>query len=68
MAQTLGFEDFLSFGVQLGLNRRSANGFEDGLTLGIKLGIGSTLGVKLAALTDSPCLKNEPMTNEAMHT
>jgi hypothetical protein len=45
MAHRLGFKDFLSFGVQLGLDETSANGFEEGPTLGIKLGIGSTLGV-----------------------
>jgi hypothetical protein len=49
----LGFRHFLSFGVELGLNKKSADGFEDGPTLGIKVGIGATLGVKLA-LTDSP--------------
>jgi hypothetical protein len=63
----LGFEDFLSFGVELCLYERSTKGFEDGPPLGIKLGIGLTLGVKLA-LTDNPQSKNQPMTNEAMHT
>jgi hypothetical protein len=50
---SLAFKDFLSFGADLALGKRSANGFEDGATLGIKLGIGSTLGVKLAS-TGSP--------------
>jgi hypothetical protein len=49
-------------GVEIGLDKKSADGFEDGPMLGIKLGIGSTLGVKLA-LTDS-----QPTTSEAMHT
>jgi hypothetical protein len=43
IAHRLGFKDLFSFGVQLGLDKTSANGFEDGLTLGIKLvGIGLT--------------------------
>jgi hypothetical protein len=57
----------LFFGVELGLEERSADGFEDGPTLGIKLGIGSTLGVKLA-WTDSPQTKNQLTINEVKHT
>jgi hypothetical protein len=69
MAHRLGFKDFLSFGVQLSLDKTSANGFVDGPILGIKLGIvGSTLGVKLAASTDSPHFKNQRTTNKATHT
>jgi hypothetical protein len=70
MAHRLKFKDFLSFSVQLGLDKTSANGFEeDGPTLGIKLGIGLTFGVKLAASTGSPHSKNQPTTkNEAKHT
>jgi hypothetical protein len=45
---SLGFKDFLSFGVELGLNERSTDGFEDGPTLA-----GLTLVVKLGS-TDSP--------------
>jgi hypothetical protein len=57
----------LYFGVELCLDKRSADGFEDGPTLAIKLGIGSTLGVELA-LADNPQFKNQSRTNEAMHT
>jgi hypothetical protein len=50
-----GFKAFLSFGVELGLDKKSWDGlFEDCLALGIKLvGIHSTLGVKLG-IADSP--------------
>jgi hypothetical protein len=44
---------FSSFGVELGLDKRSVDGFADGPTLGIKLGIGSTLDIKLS-WTDIP--------------
>jgi hypothetical protein len=53
MAHCLVFKDFTSFGVELRLDKRSADGYEGGPTLGIKLGIGSRLGVKLVS-TDSP--------------
>jgi hypothetical protein len=67
MAHSLVSTDFLSFNVELGPTKTSADGFEDGPTLGSKLGIGSAHGVKLAS-ADSPQSKNQQMTNKRTHS